>query len=462
MCGIVISSSEETGKKLLEIQKHRGIESNYIICNGIFLGHNRLPIQTLENDGWKQPVQISEHVYMLFNGEIFNYSEFETSCQNDVEYLKGFFNLFDDFESITHPEGRRIMNKWDGFWAIALVNTKSKKAVIFTDPLGKKQLYYNTTGSIASEIKGMIGFYIDKHFISQVNKWGYNINNDLTPYDNVKRFLPNVIYEIDLKEFAFQTKRIFSNYFTFGTYPYYDSNIINVLQKSVESRLISAKYNIAMLLSGGLDSTIITYFLNKSKNKDKIKYYTIDNGEDAEYISLCEKFFNIKVERLPEYNMDESILKEIYRINDYPIDLGSVVPQYYLCKSIKENTDCKIILTGDGADEIAGGYRRNAEYDSRYSDTFDELTYYHLPRLDRMSMNFTLELRSPFLGHEVVRNLLKQDHSIAKFKNYLKSRFRGRIPDEIIDRKKHPLKNKEIVTNGEQYRKKVIDLFLNN
>jgi len=73
-------------------------------------------------------------------------------------------------------------------------------------------------------------------------------------------------------------------------------------------------------------------------------------------------------------------------------------PQYHLFEAIKGGTNTRIVISGDGADELFGGYRRINEYDSQKSDVFHELTYYHLPRLDKLSMAHTLELRNPFFS----------------------------------------------------------------
>ena len=150
-------------------------------------------------------------------------------------------------------------------------------------------------------------------------------------------------------------------------------------------------------------------------------------------------------------------MKTIYgKWNETPIDLGSVVPQYHLFQAIKESTRTRIVISGDGADELFGGYRRINEYDSHI---FHELTYYHLPRLDKMSMAHTLELRSPFLNHDIVRFALNLPFEERKNKKILKDTFKGLIPDSIIERSKLALKNEKIVEDPLQYRKKVVDLF---
>jgi asparagine synthase (glutamine-hydrolysing) len=192
-----------------------------------------------------------------------------------------------------------------------------------------------------------------------------------------------------------------------------------------------------------------------------VSWYTINNGPDNDYVRACEDYWDIKVNRL-DYNMDEGDLNlnDLYfKWNESPIDLGSVVPQYLLFDAIKKGTDTRIVLSGDGADEMFGGYRRIDEYDSQGSDIFHELTYYHLPRLDKMSMAHTLELRNPFLNLELVQLATALPMELRKHKTVLKKAFKGLVPDSVIERKKHPLKNEKIVKDPMEYRIEAIERF---
>jgi asparagine synthase (glutamine-hydrolysing) len=161
--------------------------------------------------------------------------------------------------------------------------------------------------------------------------------------------------------------------------------------------------------------------------------------------------------------MDADTNSEIYTVwNETPVDLGSVIPQYYLFKAIKEQKDQRIVLSGDGSDELFGGYNRILEYDSQRSDIFEELSFYHLPRLDKMSMAHTLELRSPFLHLDIVRFALHLPLEWRKEKKILKDTFLPLLPEEIVNRKKIPLKNPKIKEDRLKYRHDAIDLFLSS
>lgn len=467
MCGILIGKnlSEERIKSI----SHRGIEHNVMkFSNGLNLVHHRLPIQTAVGDTWEQPIEIGEDRYLLFNGEIFNYPE---KFNSDTEYLKNLFSGYygaglDMFAAIFAPH----IQAWDGFWAICIVDVKQNTIIAFTDPLGKKCLYMNDAGEVCSEIKGVINenTVVNGEFIGGVKKWGY-VANETTAYSNINKLKNNYIH---YWHFNFpEIKQSYGPYYSFK----FDSSAFKSeddmydwlwekLQISTRNRLLSLDYPISILLSGGLDSTIIGGLLLKMGAD--VSWYTINNGPDNDYVKMCEEYWGIKVNRL-EYAMDsqdpafKEKLGEIYgKWNESPVDLGSVVPQYLLFDAIKKGTDTRIVLSGDGADELFGGYRRIHEYDSQRSDIFHELTYYHLPRLDKMSMSHTLELRNPFLNLEIVSFALSLPKHLRTDKKILKETFRGLIPDEIIDRKKHPLKNEKIVTTPETYRQEAIDYFL--
>jgi asparagine synthase (glutamine-hydrolysing) len=224
------------------------------------------------------------------------------------------------------------------------------------------------------------------------------------------------------------------------------------------SDLISKDYPISLLVSGGLDSSIIAAILETNFKSD-VTWYSIENGE-SEYVNLLAEKYNKRVNFL-KYTMDDSKNREIYKYwNETPVDLGSVIPQYYLFEAIKENSDHRIVLSGDGADELFGGYNRIHEYDSQKSDIFEELSYYHLPRLDKMSMAHTLELRNPFLNLEIVRFAMHLPIEWRKDKKILKDTFSPLLPDEIVNRPKIPLKNPGIKRDKISYRYSAIDLFL--
>ncbi|NBU96874.1 MAG: hypothetical protein EBS19_01460 [Spirochaetia bacterium] len=460
MCGILVAKrpSEE---RIMSIA-HRGIEHNVIYKNDLCLVHHRLPIQTVDGDSWSQPIQIGEDRWLLFNGEIFNYGDYES----DTAYLQNLFSSFQFgglgiLKALYDPH----IISWDGFWSIVLVDTNRRELYAFTDPLGKKCLYRNDKGEICSEIKGLYEpgekMSPDNSFFAGVTKFGY-LTTEQTRFENIKKLEPNRFYHWSFDyPAAIQVSEPYYNFHFFdaGLNDYEDRCewLFEKMEKSVEARLLSKNYPTSLLLSGGLDSSIIAGLLLKLGAD--VDFYSISNGEDEEYVKACEYYWDVESKRL-KYEVDLSKDTEIYKLwNESPIDMGSVLPQYHLFDAIKKGSNTRIVISGDGADELFGGYRRINEYDSQQSDIFHELTYYHLPRLDKLAMAHTLELRSPFLNHDIVRFAISLPFEERKNKKILKDTFKGLVPDPVIERSKLALKNNRIVEDQISYRKEIVKLF---
>lgn len=467
MCGILLAKNPS--EERIQSIAHRGTEYSVIEDKDLFLVHHRLPIQTLDGDNWSQPISIGKNRWLLFNGEIFNYGDFES----DTAYLQNLFSSFDFsnigmLQAIYEPH----IVSWDGFWSIVLVDTDSRDVYAFTDPLGKKCLYRNDNGEVCSEIKGLYEKddkkLLDHSFFSGIIKFGY-LSTNQTPFLNIKKLEPNKFHRWNMNYPA--KMDISEQYYNFN---YFDAGLENYeermdwlwekLESSVANRLLSKNYPTSLLLSGGLDSAIIAGLLLKLGAD--VDFYSISNGEDEQYVKDCENYWEVTSTRL-DYKVDleseeaKNELLEIYsQWNESPVDLGSVVPQYHLFDAIKKGSKTRIVISGDGADELFGGYRRINEYDSQKSDVFHELTSYHLPRLDKLSMAHTLELRSPFLNHDIIRFALSLPFEERKNKKILKDTFKGLIPDSVTERKKLALKNNMIVEDQIAYRKKIVELFI--
>jgi asparagine synthase (glutamine-hydrolysing) len=463
MCGITLSYDRDLIREI----SHRGISSNVLRIPGcpLYLEHVLLPFQTTAESGI-QPKKVKDGVYLLYVGEIFNYRNLRLNAlfdsNSDTEYLVNFFGEYSTFEKIISEPSLDEINNWDGFWAIVLVNTNYDQIICFTDPLGKKQLYRDNSGQISSEISGLRKFNIDKNnlhlldnrYISTIKKFGYNVDNR-TPHIDIKRLMPNAIYCFDPNRR--EKMSCYNEYFNFQLYQNdLDCSLIGTLKNAVESRLISKNYPVSCLVSGGLDSSIIAYLLSSAS--DRIEYFTIENGEDGKYIDILEKSLGITIKRLEIEGDPKKDLISAFKANQTPIDLGSVLPQYQLFRAVKK-AGHSLCITGDGADELFGGYKRILEYDSQLSDIFDELPFYHLPRLVRLSSKFAIEVRCPFLSHGLVKMQTDVEYRNRLSKSQLKNVFGKYLPTEIIQRPKIPLRSEEYSKDKRNYQLYWIKMF---
>jgi len=399
---------------------HGGIHDHYILGpSELHMYHNWLPIQT---KGWGTPFINGD---TLYNGEIFNYPE---EFWSDMDYLE------------KARLDRDTISKWDGFWSI--IKDNGHEVTAFTDPLGKKQLYYKEGYGIASELRDLIEPQepMDELYLSTVIKFGYNYDNR-TPYKNIKRVIPNRIYLFDTN---LNNTGISEDIVDITPKRLSKDDFLKVMDTSVKNRL-KGHLEVGLLLSGGLDSSIIRHHISGKT----VQSYCVDNQEDMEYAKLMDPFVR------PIIIYDVGVSDPLLAM-EVPINLGSMVPQYHLFKNINET----VILTGDGADEVFGGYNRMKTYDSQYSDIFHELVYYHNPRIDRMAAIHTKEARSPFMHLDIVRHGLSLDYGERINKTWLREVYRGILPDKIVDRPKEPLKDYMVrKTDPTEYRNTLVEIF---
>lgn len=385
---------------------------------------------------------------ILFDGYITKYKG------KEADFFHRFFKDFGIRDLLEEAQS------WDGCWSIVYINANGV-VYCFTDPLGKKQLYYNKRGDICSLIWPIRGTSdLDPLYLGEIHKWGYNVD-DLTPFRDVKRVMPNKLYMFVGGVLQnLEPQRYFD--FRWGSSFLDPSGFRALVSHSVEEHLsdITGVKSIAVLLSGGIDSSIISYELLRLKESGRalkgvnLNFYTINNREDAPFVKIFAETFGIKVKTL-SYDMSHVNLVDAMKINETPVDLGSMVPNQKMFAAIPE----KVIFTGDGPDEMFGGYRRIDEYDSQKSDVFHELAFYHCPRLEKAATYYGKDLRCPWLSYDILRYALSLPFKERKHKACIKKAYQGLIPQEIIDRPKLPLKNDELREDPMKYRKKLLEKF---
>lgn len=373
MCGILGGNRHEWNYKAgIECMEHRGPDGIKCCSLGNFtLAFARLAIMDLSENGMQPMFSGDGKVGIVFNGEIYGFLELKEELQK-----KGYiFKSTSDTEVILNAYlewGEKFITKVDGMYGMAILDKRDNTIKLFRDRMGIKPLYYFYNGkdfAFSSELKGIttlcnnIEFEIDNTAIYDYLNYLY-IPEPKTYYKNVYKLLPGHRLTFDIN-----SKKIIKNssYWRLDVNPYQGSqrkreDIIDELrtlvQESVRKQMI-ADVPVGTFLSGGVDSSIITY--ESAQISPQVETFSIGFDEkrfdELKYaIQLAEKF-NIRSNR-KQFHKD--VLNDSYQKlrnwYDEPFGDSSAFPTYFVSEFAKEKVT--VVLTGDGGDEVFGGYPR--------------------------------------------------------------------------------------------------------
>ena len=399
MCGIIgyiinqKSEKKDFYKKKFfsnfERQNHRGpdfkqeVNFNYKELK-IQLGFNRLSIIDLEKNANK--IFYNDQYYLLFNGEIYNFKKLKEdylsnekfSTKTDTEVL---FKLLIKY-------GIDFLKKLEGIFAFTFLDIKKNKLYLARDFTGTKPLYFfkNNDGIFFSSEAwfqySISNKLIDPESFNYYLKFGFSPINT-TLIQDVKKIESGTYSVYDLKDKSLNTKKYFklnkSEEIKLKNY-----NLKSSFENIVEKNLISDTKT-GIFASGGMDSTLLLIIAKKfnSKLEAYSSYFYPENkfekfNIDLKYTKKICKFLGIKL-NLTEINLNnkkqKSELINAFQKLDEPLPNLNFFNSYMQSKNAKSN-NCKVILTGDGADEIFGGYQRyrNAyvAYKIRYLSLFSK------------------------------------------------------------------------------------------
>ena len=200
---------------------------------------------------------------LLFDGFITKYKG------KEAEFFGKFFK-----ENGIHDLLEEAL-EWDGCWAIIYIN-QNGTVYCFTDPLGKKQLYYNKRGDICSQIKPLVSkeeeFELDYLYLGAIQKWGYNID-ELTPFTSVKRVMPGKLYMFMGGTLQNATSECYFDW-RWGASKLPPESLRTLVRNSVveyTQAIPKSEKNIAVLLSGGIDSSVVACLAVGALGKENVK-----------------------------------------------------------------------------------------------------------------------------------------------------------------------------------------------
>jgi asparagine synthase (glutamine-hydrolysing) len=373
ICGQVKVASDEpvdqpTIRRMSRTLFHRGPDDEgYSFDRSLGFGFRRLSIIDLA--GGHQPMSDAEEsVWLVFNGEIYNYQELRA----ELEAHGHKFRTNSDTEVIIHGYkqwGNGVFNHLNGMFGVAIWDVKQRKLVVARDAMGIKLIYYRLAAgvlSFGSEIRPVLAAEdtrpgLNPAAVNLFLRFRYT-PSPLTIFQGVRKLAPGSMLVVE--NGACREER----WYDFRPEPFdpmpSDGEAIEQLfqlYRAAVKRHLLADVPVGILLSGGLDSGLLLALMNEHGRDWPA--YTIGYGKkfaDDELVDAAETA-SLLGGRHHQVMLDqeefEKSLPNIVRYLEEPIAASSVVPMYFVCQRARQ--DVKVALIGQGPDELFGGYKRH-------------------------------------------------------------------------------------------------------
>ena len=376
MCGIFgsINYKIPLDRQIFEGLWHRGPdEQNKKKVDNLTLYHTRLAIQDLSVSG-QQPMEYNGLI-IIFNGEIYNHMElrlkfgFKENSNSDTLTLLMLFELL----------GINMLEELDGMFAFALYDTKNRRLFLARDRSGKKPLYVYRKGEtvvFSSELNILYKIThpeVDYASLSDYLYLGHHYRKS-TPYKLVSELENGHFLKIDTLIGLCEDVTWFKMETSYNVesklcYQESISHLDDILHQAVKRRINSSDLDVGSFLSGGIDSGIITAMAAQHTNN--LKTFTVKiNGsfDESELAAKVAKKYstNHTVVEIDFLELENDIEKILINHGE-PNSDNSAIPSYYVAKEAKKHIT--VVLNGDGADELFGGYRRYVPF--KHMDFFN-------------------------------------------------------------------------------------------
>ena len=397
MCGIAgfyrLKNDGETGqalalgKAMAAALAHRGPDAADVWKSpkhGLVLAHRRLAIIDLTADGRQPMTSPSGRYVVTYNGEIYNY----LSLKSELESLGKKFKTRTDTEvmlaAFDHWGMNATLQKLNGMFAIALYDQKDHVLHLMRDRFGKKPLYVGWAGNdlvFASELKSFAAHEkfkkeINRDVLAQYMQYGY-VHAPFCMYQNVWQMLPATMMSVDLSSLRPCENMVEK------MRPYWalkdavdngkanpvrggEGDIINefetLLERAVSERMVS-DVPLGAFLSGGIDSSTVVALMQK-KQSTAVKTFSIGFEEagynEAEHAKdVAAHLHTDHHEFYVTANDAMDVIPKLPDIYDEPFADASQIPTYLISKLARQQVT--VAMTGDGGDEILGGYDRHVK-----------------------------------------------------------------------------------------------------
>jgi asparagine synthase (glutamine-hydrolysing) len=358
----------ETIVRMARSIAHRGPDDEgFFISGPVGLGFRRLSIIDLA--GGHQPMSdAQETVWVIFNGEIYNYRELRNQLQN-----KGHqFRTSSDTEVIIHGYkqwGTDVFNHLNGMFGLAIWDVQKERLIVARDAMGIKLIYYKIDKgalTFGSEIRAILAAQesqpdVDPIALNLFLRFRYT-PSPLTIFQGIRKLAPGTMLVVEKGQCREERwyKFIPTPFSTPKKKEEAASELLELYRGAVKRHLLS-DVPVGVLLSGGLDSGLLLALMNEQGGPWPA--YTVGYGESFEDDELTDAAVtadllgarHVRV-RLDQNEFDRALPKIVESLEE-PIATSSIVPMYFVSQRARQ--DVKVALIGQGPDELFGGYNRH-------------------------------------------------------------------------------------------------------
>jgi asparagine synthase (glutamine-hydrolysing) len=454
----------------------RGPEGSVLeVVNHNYLGFHRLAINGVDYASG-QPMHYKDYI-LVCNGEIFNYKRLiekynlKVTTKRDCEVILLLYDILKE----------KCVQELDGEFSFVIYDKEEDSIFVARDPFGVRPLYVN---------------HVNKNicFCSDLEPM------KCLPLNNVEQFPPGNYAKYKVIN-GFYNQVYITPYFKchkpfYFKEPVCHLGIYTALVDAVVKRIEISDRPVACLLSGGLDSSIVSaiaaryYKLMTGKDIETFSI-GLEDSEDLKYSKIVADHIGSKHTQIicTEEDFLTSIPNVIVDIESYDTTtVRASVGNWNVAKYIKEHSDAKVILNGDGADELMGGYLYfhkcpdSTEFDKECVRLLENIHYFDVLRSDKCISSHGLEGRTPYLDRKFVEAYLslheaERCHSINEkqekylIRDMIKKYDPHLLPDEILYRKKEAFSDGvsglkkswyQIIQENVKYEESVETLYLHN
>jgi len=376
MCGICGQFNFASGKPVDEDTircmaasiAHRGPDDDgFFFSRELGLGFRRLSIIDL-SAGHQPMSDIEERVWVVFNGEIYNFID----LRRELEGFGHIFRTRSDTEVIIYGYkqwGDDVLNHLNGMFGLAIWDESKRKLIIARDPMGIKAVYYHLacgTLIFGSEVRailasGLVPREADPDAMNLFLRYRYT-PSPLTAFRGIRKLAPGE------RLIARDGQVRIDRWWQYHPEPFdpapsvarAEDELMEAYAAAVQRQLIS-DVPLGLLLSGGVDSALLLALMKKTGATHKT--YTVGYGGTFADDELSDAADTARMLNAENYAVQltredfEAILPRVISIVEEPVASSSVVPMYYVCQRARQ--DVKVVLMGQGPDELMGGYRRH-------------------------------------------------------------------------------------------------------